>query len=137
MHNILHVADDAKIFGSSLNCFPFESYLRSMKRVLRMPNKALKHFCSRKAGSDMLSGRSFEFPKKIRINKSVIKKGQIYVSQLTLNFSTIITARAPNTVVLLDEQFLMEVSEIYGADALLSSLKIVGELWKTKMSIHQ
>lgn len=48
MHNLLHVADDAKNFNCSLSrisCFPFEIVLGEIKCILRTSNKPLSQIC--------------------------------------------------------------------------------------------
>ncbi|CAH1107023.1 unnamed protein product [Psylliodes chrysocephalus] len=50
VHNLLHLADDAINFNCSLNdisCFPFESFLGKLKRMLRKPDQPLAQVCKR------------------------------------------------------------------------------------------
>lgn len=42
VHNLLHIIDDIRYFKDTLNdisCFPFESYLGRLKKLIRTPNK--------------------------------------------------------------------------------------------------
>lgn len=57
MHNLLHVADDAKNFNcclSRISCFPFENVLGEIKRTVRTPNKPLSQICRRLHEKDMV-----------------------------------------------------------------------------------
>lgn len=49
VHSIIHLADDAKIFGTlnDVNCFPFENFLGFLKKSLRKSNQCLEQIVNR------------------------------------------------------------------------------------------
>ena len=44
MHSLVHLSDDVHRFGplDSFSCFPFESFLGRMKKLIRSPNRPLE-----------------------------------------------------------------------------------------------
>lgn len=56
VHSLIHLADDAKRFGSleDINCFPFENYLYQLKRMLRKSNEPLQQVIHRLAERDCI-----------------------------------------------------------------------------------
>lgn len=44
MHGLLHLADDYKEYGplDNCSCFPFENYIKNLKRMLRKNDKSLQ-----------------------------------------------------------------------------------------------
>lgn len=49
VHNLIHLTDDAKVFGSleKFSAFPFENFLGKLKRQLRKPDKPLEQLVNR------------------------------------------------------------------------------------------
>lgn len=49
MHSLVHLADEAALFGNlnTINCFPFENHLYTLKRMLRKPNLPLQQVIHR------------------------------------------------------------------------------------------
>lgn len=49
VHILTHITDDAKKYGSlnSINCFPFENYLQTLKKMLRKSNLPLQQVVRR------------------------------------------------------------------------------------------
>lgn len=139
MHNLLHVADDAKSFNCSLSrisCFPFESVLGEIKRTIRTPNKSLSQICRRLGEKDM-------FVKKVisdssnKILKKVVRDSKIYIKQIRWNLMTIATNKG-NNMVLLKNNTIMKIKSIYcdKDDDSLSNIIIEGEIWKKRKLLY-
>ena len=49
VHNLIHLADDARNFGplDNVSCFPFENLLGKLKRLVRSPNLPLQQVINR------------------------------------------------------------------------------------------
>ncbi|KFM81282.1 hypothetical protein X975_10500, partial [Stegodyphus mimosarum] len=49
VHGLSHIADDVKMYGplETYSAFPFESYLSTLKRLIRSPNKPLQQLSRR------------------------------------------------------------------------------------------
>lgn len=49
IHNLIHLADDGRNFGSldKFSCFPFENFLFEVKNILRSPNRPLSQLYRR------------------------------------------------------------------------------------------
>lgn len=69
-HNTIHVAKDVKKFGKldSYSCFPFESRLYTLKKLLRKGDKPLAQAINRLAEMDFLNA------KKIQRHKTMLAK---------------------------------------------------------------
>lgn len=49
VHNLVHIADDARVYGSldTVSCFPFENYLHQLKKKVRRPQYPLPQIIKR------------------------------------------------------------------------------------------
>jgi len=56
VHSIIHVADDARRFGplDNVSCFPFENFLRKLKKVVRKPSLPLQQVVNRLCERELL-----------------------------------------------------------------------------------
>lgn len=70
VHILTHITDDAKKYGSlnSINCFPFENYLQTLKKMLRKSNLPLQQVVRR------LAEKSLSVSEKIEKESYVSKK---------------------------------------------------------------
>jgi len=84
MHNLLHVADDVINFNCSLSrisCFPFESTLGEIKRMLRTPNKPLSQICRRLYEKNTVTSKKLSIISN-KILKKKVENNNVYVKNI-------------------------------------------------------
>jgi len=134
MHNLLHVADDAKNFNCSLSrisCFPFESVLGEIKHTLHISNKPLSQICHRLHEKDMIVNEVISGSSN-KILKKVIQDDRIYIKQIRWNLMTIATKKGDNMVFLNNDIMKIKLICYSEDDDTLSNIIIEGEIWKKR-----
>jgi hypothetical protein len=137
VHNLLHVADDVINFNCSLSrisCFPFESTLGQIKRVIRTSNKPVAQVCRRLYEQHVTMDKNTHTINN-KILKRIVQDNKIYIQKILWNRLTITTKRQDN-MVLLNNGTIMEISFMYSneRDTSHSNIVIEGKIWtETKL----
>lgn len=83
VHTLLHLTDDARLFGSLNMCngFPFENHLQVIKRFVKKGNNVLKQLCNRitkyentnHVPKEPVNKISFKSPNNVYVNRENAK----------------------------------------------------------------
>lgn len=116
VHNLLHLANDVKTFGSldKFSCFQFENYLRSIRKRIKNSGKPLEQLINR-------INEETKFPvkkKSVKLYPRVCysKSGKIKLVQFK-EFT--ITNKSPNNCCLLKDNSFLIVKEIIFSNKIL------------------
>jgi hypothetical protein len=107
MHFLIHLSDDAKLYGSldKISAFPFENYMQKLKKMLRSRSNHLSQVVRRvheqqsnvfknvKISSKKCSAKGFEISEKYKDSCFILKNGDVVRVCDTFSDSTEITIR--------------------------------------------
>lgn len=140
MHNLIHLADDAKNMKCSLSevtAFPFENMLGKLKKLLRSGNRPLAQLCRRLYESFFANVNKAVLPPEIVILRKHKKNptGIIRVKKLKYKEALFSTHTSDNTV-LLQNGKILRIDDIYmQSDENLDTLQITGVILRIKKPI--
>ncbi|XP_043473225.1 uncharacterized protein LOC122505576 [Leptopilina heterotoma] len=131
LHNLLHVADDARTMNCSLtkiSCFPFENFLGKLKVKLRSPLKPLAQICRR------LHEEANVINQKGKISPAidVLKAKQNNILKIKFKEYTL-TAKEPDNIVLLKNRKFLKIKKIVKNR---DDIEIRGQYFKGKKPIY-
>lgn len=121
VHNLLHLANDVKLFGpvDNFSAFPFENFMQTIKRDLRKNNKPLEQIINRKTERDSVSSNSSVNSQKHPIFKNDHSHGPLipnlpvvsqYKTVLLKNYS--IKINSPDNCCTLSDGSIVDVKNI-------------------------
>lgn len=138
MHSVIHLAEDAKLFGSlnGINCFPFENYLGSMKRMIRKSNLPLQQVVRRLCEADTIQKKdagkseaniklSLVISNNVENEVSQICQGVFY-KRMSYNGTTFITNSSDSCVYLMSGK----VIKMFYIVEEIDEIKIFGKEFK-------
>lgn len=114
VHSVIHLAEQAKTYDTlnSINCFSYENYLGSLKRLLRKSNQSLQQVVNRiLEGKDLIAKDTFE-GKKLLGKPIAFKDNRAYYKKLQIN-NEIISIKTGDNCVFLSNNDIFIVKEIY------------------------
>lgn len=141
MHNLVHLADDAKNMKCSLSrisAFPFESMLAKIKKLVRTPNQPLAQICRRLNEQSFISIERPMPQDRVQIIKKSqeIVNGEVNVLKLRY-IEFILTTDSPNDVVLLVDKRIVKITKMFVSEQSLNDVKFKGVIWKVKRDIFE
>lgn len=122
-HHLIHLADDVRNMKCSLSeitAFPFESYLGKLKKYIRTASKPLSQLCRRLHEERLISSK-----KKVTIPPvtQILNEKPDEITSILFRQCTI-TNQAPNNVVLMNNNDILEIRKILRVNDILILVKV-------------
>ena len=141
MHNLIHLADDAKNMGCSLKiitAFPFENFLGKLKRLVRSGNHALAQLCRRLHEKAFVQKQKPASPSLIEMVEYEPKGEGTSIKTVKYKSLTISTS-SPNDIIMLEDTTIIKINKIFKSKEINSLDKIIlsGYIWDKKKSIFE
>lgn len=133
-HNLLHVADDVANFGSldNYSAFPFENFMKSIKRMVRGPNNCLQQVAKRLGEK---SGKNKPIRKKYHI---IYGKGKTIKSvPLTGNDQCCIGIESPDNCFFTKDGLIIVINLIEEDPVLANVYKLGCKIFQSKTALFQ
>jgi hypothetical protein len=125
VHGLLHLTDDCRRFGclDSFSCFPYESYISHIKRMMKSPNLPLVQVVRRYMETEF--GDIFETPKNLKTMHGTTSRPHAHgptLRQCSEQFKSIvldefiISCNAPDNTIMLTSGLVIVVKNIVTID---------------------
>lgn len=142
VHSLIHLADDAKSMGCSLNkitAFPFESALGKLKKMVRSGRNPLSQISRRYHEAFVVGNNKTTLPPAVIIlNKKYVEgEGMRKIKKLRYA-DAILTNKSPDNVVLLQNKQILQIDVMYIAHQDdQENIKITGKVLSPEKPIFE
>jgi len=146
VHGLLHISDDYKHFGAldNISAFPFENYLKSLKKMVRKHDKPLqqivKRFNERNQIQGNISKKINEFPylKSIHTEGPLLQNiNGLQYKKLYLKNITIKVDKIADSFFLTKTFDVVKVYNIVTLNSTYNDIIIVGKVFETKRAFYE
>ncbi|XP_067204162.1 uncharacterized protein [Linepithema humile] len=141
MHNLIHLADDAKNLSCSLSeitAFPFENAIKKIKQKIRSGKHPLAQLCHRYSELWSIDSVKKNPPPTITIEKfgRILSSGDVLVKKLKWK-NVVLSTKEPNNTILLHNDKVVKITDMYIPSMKeINDIIIVGRLMKIKSSMY-
>jgi len=145
VHGLLHISDDYEHFGSldNISAFPFENYLKSLKKMARKHDKPLQQIVKHFNEKNQIQGNISKTKKQYPYLKSIHTNGSLLQNMNGLQYKKLylsnITIKIDKTV---DSFFLTKTFDVVKAYNIVTlhgtnnDIIIIGKEFKTKKALY-